>query len=183
MKRIIAPTVAVATLMGGCGGGGGSHTQASRPSEGFQGTNATTGKQGKKVGDQRVTATAMFYVGSGRTVHIEGGGGAAPDKSSGSNCTNAETNDTFTTKDVSERHDFGFIAKSGGSCSIQKSWSYFKVSVKGSDGKEVGHGESLYIEGQYPIFDYHVSCIQHGARWFGLTCKKTDDLKVQISDH
>jgi hypothetical protein len=179
MKRLVVPAVAMAALVGACGGGG--QTQATRPSESFQGTNDTTGKHAKKVGDQRVTATAVFALRPDMTVHIEGGGGASPDRSSGSNCTKDETNDTFTTKSWSESHDFGFTAKSGGSCSTQKSWSYFKVSVKDSGGKEVGHGESLYIEGIDPIIVYHVSCDAHGSRWSGLNCRKTGDLKVDIS--
>ena len=178
MKRFTVSAVALAALVGGCGGG---QAQTTRPSASFQGTNETTGKHGKKVGDQRITATAVLSVGRDMTVHIEGGGGAAPDRSSGSNCTRDETNDTFTTKSWSESHDFGFTAKSGGSCSTQKSWSYFKVSVKDSSGTEVGHGESLYIEGIDPIIVYHVSCDAHGSRWVGIKCRKTGDLKVDIS--
>src|SRR5947209_8111887 len=55
-------------------------------------------------------ATAIFSVGSGKTVSIVGGGADT------SNCTTDETNTTFVTKGDNEPHTFGFNAKADGSC-------------------------------------------------------------------
>jgi hypothetical protein len=180
----------------------GSQTQASRPSEPFQRkgehsgpfkqestkhAKASSSKQA--VGSPR-SATAIFSVGSGMTVHIQGGGGA-DDSRSGSNCTNAETNDTFTTKGDNESHSFGFDSKGSGSCSVEPSWSYFTVSVKDSGGKEVGHGEALWLGQPSALYPYYAACDQTRKGetpkpWVGISCVESHPswpkgLEVKIS--
>ena len=205
MKRIIAPAVAVAALVGGCGGGGGSQTQASRPSEQFQGKggehsgpfNQDSKKHAKPSTSKKAvgstsprSATAIFSVGSDMTVHIEGGGGA-DDSRSGSYCTNDETNDTFKTKGDNEPHTFGFDSKSSGSCLYWPSWSYFKVWVKDSSGKDVGHGEALWLGQPSALYPYYAACDQtrQGETpkpWVGISCVESHPswpkgLEVKIS--
>lgn len=115
------------------------------------------------------------------TVHIQGGGQKSPDRTSGSNCTTNETNDTFTTTRYSEPHDFGFDSKGSGSCFKENSWSYFTVSIKDASGKEIGHGESLWLGQNVPIDPYYVGCNKSPKPWVGLSCTKTSDLEVRIA--
>jgi hypothetical protein len=202
MNRIFIAAGVIGTLVAGCGSSSstssssGSQTQTSRPSEQFQSSaskNAavhtgpfseqapasqakpSTSKKG--VGDTHRNATAFVSVGSGMTVSIIGGGGA-DDSRSGSNCTNAESNDTFTTHGDNERHDFGFNSKGGGVCAVEPSWSYFKVSVKDAGGKEVGHGETLWLGQPSAVYPYYAACFQTRKDevpkpWIGLNCVET----------
>jgi hypothetical protein len=196
MKRILILAVVIGTLVAGCGSGSGGQNTTSGPSKQSQGssrksaaahsgpfTEQAPGSEARPstsktvVGDTRRSATAIFSVGSGMTVSITGGG-QADDSRSGSNCTTSETNDTFTTHGDNERHDFGFISKGGqgsGSCGIEPSWSYFKVSVKDSGGRQVGHGESLWLGQPSAIYPYYAACDQTRKDetpkpWIGLTC-------------
>jgi hypothetical protein len=119
------------------------------------------------------------------TVSLQGGG-QAEDLSSGSNCTRDETSTSFTTQGDNERHGFQITAKGGGSCSIEPSWSYFKVSVKDSSGKEVGHGESLWLGQTGAGRSYFVACDQahqgdQPKPWVGLKCSENGDFEVKIS--
>ena len=132
-----------------------------------------------------MNATAVVSVGSGMTVSLQGGG-QAQDLSAGSNCTRDETNTSFTTQGDNERHGFQITARGSGSCGIEPSWSYFKVSVKDSTGKEVGHGESLWLGQTRPGASYFAVCDQahQGEKpkpWVGLKCSENGDFEVKIS--
>jgi hypothetical protein len=118
------------------------------------------------------TATAMFNVGSGKTVSIVGGGGGT------SNCTNNETNATFVTKGDNEPHNFGFDSKGSGICFKETSWSYFKVAVKDATGKSIGSGTMWF--GQNDLFSgYTANCRgPHGFPWEGVTCDDASHSQV-----
>jgi hypothetical protein len=144
----------------GCGGSDSSDSDATqaesgKPAEGFdQGSSAaSSGEQqdGKKVGSTR-SGTARFSVGAGMKVSIVGGGGGT------SNCTKDETNTTFTTKGNDEPHSFSFYSRGDGGCAIQKSWSYFKITVSDPSGKRVGSGDAWLGQDTVLIPVYFVTC-------------------------
>jgi hypothetical protein len=148
------------------------------------GRRTSSGSRTKPLATPR-SANATFSVGSGMTVSIVGGGGAV-DLSSGSNCTNNETNTTFKTRGNNEPHGFGFDSKGSGGCATQASWSYFKVSVKDPGGKEVGHGESMWLGQGSWVDSYYAACDQahQGEQpkpWVGLKCDRTSDSELKIT--
>ncbi|HEY1593343.1 MAG TPA: hypothetical protein VGF81_16210 [Solirubrobacteraceae bacterium] len=116
------------------------------------------------VGDETITAHAIFRVGVGKTVSIVGGGAGT------SNCTNDETNTTFATTSNDEKHDFGFFAKSDGACNTQLSWSWFRVNVRNPDGKLIGSG-TMYLGVPTLFGDYQTSCDYEP--WVGASCTST----------
>ena len=214
MKPILVPVLASAIFLIGCGGdqqqqpSDRAPESGNRPPEEFQGNSANAPSsndprswmkrgprgarsEGKKApGDTPRGAKAIFSVGSGKTVSLVGGGGAV-DHTSGSNCTNNETNATFTTRADNESHDFGFDSKGGGSCAVEPSWSFFKVSVKDASGKEVGHGDTLWFGQTNAVGSYFVACDQgpgpdagrprSADPFSGLKCAENGDTEVKIT--
>ena len=131
------------------------------------------------------TASAYFSVGSGEVVSIVGGGGATG--ISGSNCTDDETVATFVTKGDNERHDFQITPRSGGTCTIQESYSNFEVSVRGHGINGTGRmflGEYSFLggyfsscySGQPQSVAYHQNYV-----WSGLACASTGDFRLNIT--
>lgn len=120
------------------------------------------------------SGTAMFSVGAGMTVSIVGGGGGT------SNCTTDETNTTFVTKGDDEAHSFGFESKGSGGCFYERSWSYFKISIKDSAGKQVASGTTWL--GQNETFgDYYANCRDwSGFSWQGAVCNDNHTQTVTI---
>jgi hypothetical protein len=114
------------------------------------------------------TANAIFSVGAGRKVTIA---------QSNSNCTSDETNATFTTTGNNESHQYGFYAKSSGSCYFDISWVKFRVSVRDAGGKLIGSG-TMFFGQQYVFEGYVTSC--NYEPWIGASCTKGsgDDLKI-----
>jgi hypothetical protein len=116
------------------------------------------------VGGETVTAHAIFRVGVGKTVSIVGGAGGT------SNCTQAETNTTFTTTSNDEKHDFAFFARNDGGCYTSLSWSWFRVNVRNPDGKLIGSG-TMYLGVPTLFGDYQTSC--NYEPWVGASCTST----------
>ena len=120
------------------------------------------------------SGTAIFSVGSGMTVSIVGGGGGT------SNCTNDETNTSFVTKGNDEAHSFGFDSKGSGSCLYERSWSYFKVSVKDPAGKQVASG-TMWLGQNETFGDYYANCRDwSGFSWQGAVCSDNHTQTVTI---
>jgi hypothetical protein len=117
--------------------------------------------------------TAVFSIGAGDTVSVRGGGGDT------SNCSSDETVTSFVTRGNDETHDFGFDSRTGGSCNFERSYSYYKVTVKNAAGREVGFGEMWYGQGQL-YGPYGSWCSLKGA-WSGLVCTKTGDDSLKIT--
>jgi hypothetical protein len=131
-----------------------------------------TGHHPRRVTATR-RATAVFSVGAGNTVTIRGGGADT------SNCTSNETDTSFVTKGNNESHEFGFESRGGGSCNFERSWSYFKVTVKNAAGKAIGYGDMYY--GEAGLFGgYGVWCGREGG-WTGLVCTKTGDASLKLT--
>ncbi len=126
------------------------------------------------VGDETVTAHAIFRVGVGKTVSIVGGGGGT------SNCTKDETNTTFTTTSNDEKHDFGFFAKSDGACNTSLSWSWFRVNIRNPDGKLIGSG-TMYLGVPTLFGDYQTSC--DSEPWVGAGCTSTRPLHSEPGNY
>jgi hypothetical protein len=115
------------------------------------------------LGSPRSTS-AIFNVGRGMSVTIVGGGGGT------SNCTDDETNETFTTTGDGDAHSFGFDSKGSGMCVYQMSWSDFKLTVKDPAGKVVGTGTMWFGQGE-TFGSYHPRCISaYSAPWSGINC-------------
>ncbi len=138
----------------------------------------------KPLGDLRA-ASVNLSVGSGMTVSIFGGGGAV-DSTSGSNCTNNETSTTFVTKGNNESHTFSFDSKGSGSCALEASWSFFKLTVKNASGKEVGHGDAMWLGQTTWVGSYFATCEQ-GPKggpprpFVGLKCSEPSDTQLNIT--
>ena len=120
------------------------------------------------------SGTAIFSVGAGMTVSIVGGGGGT------SNCTNDETNTTFVTKGNDEPHSFGFDSRGSGSCFYDRSWSYFKITVKDPAGKQIASGTTWL--GQNETFGgYYANCRDwSGFSWQGAVCTDNHTQTVTI---
>lgn len=97
------------------------------------------------------TQQAIFNVGRGMKVTIQGGGAGT------SNCSRDETNETFTTTADGDRRTYGFYSVGSGSCMYEMSWSNFVITVKDPSGAVVGSGTMSY--GQRSTFgDYVPRC-------------------------
>jgi hypothetical protein len=116
------------------------------------------------VGDETITAHAIFKVGIGNKVSIVGGGSGT------SNCTKDETNTTFTTTSNDEKHDFSFFAKSDGACNTQLSFSWFRVNIRNPGGQLIGSG-TMYLGVPTLFGDYQTSCDYEP--WVGASCTST----------
>jgi hypothetical protein len=180
-----AIVLAVALFGAGLGVGaliwsGGSSSSSSRKA-------AAIGKAGKgPLGDYPVRAFAVFSVGVGTQVTIHGGG-AGPQNS---NCTRDETVSTFTTGPRINLHPFLIIAKDGGSCATQYSYSNFTVTVKGhgvegSGRMFLGQHGSQYFSSCYSGVPQDVADHKN-YQWSGLSCTKpgpdrqVGDLEIKL---
>ncbi|HTU15603.1 MAG TPA: hypothetical protein VMF31_10420 [Solirubrobacterales bacterium] len=137
----------------------------------------------RPVGDREIYGGVTFVLGEGADVKIVGGG-AFPK----SNCTRDETTTSFQTTEYSQRKVFQFVAKDGGSCWTEASWSNFKVTVSRPG---ISHTGTMYL-GQSPGGPYYVSCYSGNSfevsekyryDWTGsgLRCAKTDDYELKIT--
>lgn len=123
-------------------------------------------------GKRWLQATATFSVGPGMTVSIRGGGGGT------SNCTTSETDTRFVTQDDNEPHHFGFDSKVSGSCAVERSWSFFKVTVTDVAGETVGVGD-MWL-GQDALYGpYGATCGPHDS-FAGVKCEVTGYMTVKI---
>jgi hypothetical protein len=114
---------------------------------------------------------AIFSVGGGMIVSIQGGGGGT------SNCTIDETSPTFTTQGNNEKHRLGFFARIVGSCAFEPSWSQFKVVVKDSSGTTVGTG-TMEFGSAWPLPDYKATC---KGDFKGISCEKLNNRGLRIT--
>lgn len=113
------------------------------------------------------SATAIFNVGRGMSVTITGGGGGT------SNCTNDETNTTFSTTGDGDSRSFGFDSRGSGGCIYEMSWSDFKVTVKDPAGKVVGTGTMWFGQGE-TFGSYNARCRNgYSAPWSGINCEES----------
>jgi hypothetical protein len=123
------------------------------------------------VADHTVHGGITFAVGKGATVHVVPAGGGHE----GSNCTKDEVgvHGTTLTEDR-ERFVVHFVAKSGGSCGIQESWSNYHLSVR--EGSFFGEG--TFFMGQKAIAGgYQMACDLRSGNsyrfhWHNLRCHK-----------
>jgi hypothetical protein len=112
------------------------------------------------TGDHRVQAGATFDVGSGYDVRVIGGGDGT------SNCTTDETAVRFPDTQAGDHILYGFVAKDGGSCRVEFSWSNFKVELR--DPKEhdrvIGSGR-MWLGQLDPWIGYRASCESGDPNW------------------
>jgi hypothetical protein len=115
------------------------------------------------------TQEAIFNVGKGMKVTIQGGGGGT------SNCSRDETNETFTTTGDGDRHTYGFYSVGSGSCLYEMSWSNFVITVKDPSGAVIGSGTMSYGQGA-TFGDYNASCRDPWSKgWKGnINCDLTN---------
>ena len=107
------------------------------------------------------TEQAVFNVGKGMRVTIQGGGAGT------SNCSRDETNETFTTTGDGDSHQYSFYSVGSGSCLYEMSWSNFKVTVKDPAGNEIGSGTFTYGQGA-TFGGYRPSCRDPWSKgWHG----------------
>ncbi len=123
------------------------------------------------VADRTIHGGITFAVGKGAVVHVVGAGGGPQ----GSNCTRDEVGvpSTTLTQDR-ERFVVHFVAKSGGSCGAQESWSNYHLSVRAAGF----YGEGSFFLGQKAIAGgYQMACDfrsgnSYHFRWSHLACHK-----------
>jgi hypothetical protein len=119
-------------------------------------------------GDSSRSAVAVFSVGTGVKVSIIGGG-SGPDNS---NCTNDQTDTSFTTNGDNEPHLFKITAKSSGTCFYEASYSNFKVTLSGPG--ITGSGR-MFLGQFFAGTPYFPSCASGGPtsfryEWSGAKC-------------
>ena len=121
-------------------------------------------------------AQLNFFVGGpGPEIKVEGGGAGWDN----SNCTNDETRTTVTAGDDPTVVPISFVAKSSGSCAIERSFSYFNIKFSGTSrsGKSV-RGEARILFGQdYAGEDYKVTCISTSP---SVSCDKVGMRTLQL---
>jgi hypothetical protein len=131
---------------------------------------------GTKSGGGLEKAQLNFFVGGpGPEIKVEGGGGGWDN----SNCTNDETRTTVTAGDDPTIVPISFVAKSSGSCAIERSFSYFNIKISGTSrsGKSV-RGEARILFGQdYAGEDYKVTCISTSP---SVSCDKVGMRTLQL---
>jgi hypothetical protein len=67
-----------------------------------------------------------------------------------SNCTRDETSSSFTTSGAADRQTLWFVSKADGSCSVERSYNTWRVTLPGGGAGLIWHGQrSLY--GYYTI--------------------------------
>jgi hypothetical protein len=123
------------------------------------------------VADRTIHGGLTFAVGKGAVVHVVSAGGGPE----GSNCTRDEVGVHPTTlKDDRERFVISFVAKSGGSCGVEDSWSNFHLSVRAGSF----YGEGTFFLGQKALVGgYQMACdyrsgSSYRVRWHHLACHK-----------
>jgi hypothetical protein len=136
---------------------------------------AAPGK-GSRSGDFWVSETATWALGPGLKVSVTGGGEGT------SNCTSDETTETFVTTKAEETRKIGFVAKYGGSCFFQKSWSEFgfKVVDPAQGDKVIGTGRAI-ASLDAPLRLMCQPWIGPARfEWKGLTCARATDFGTNI---
>jgi hypothetical protein len=117
-----------------------------------------------RVGDFWVVGRLIFRIRAGTLVSIVGGGQGS------SNCTSEETNTSFVTKGGDDRHDIAFIAKDGGSCGVEASYSLFDITFPNSP-YSLSPG-TLWL-GQPQAGDpFYLRCY---TEWRGPLCRRGDN--------
>ncbi len=114
------------------------------------------------------------------TVQIKGSGGGP----SGSNCTRDEVGVNATQR-FRHRYVIHFVAKNGGSCAIETSYSNFDVTVSSDRG--VGTGK-LFLGQDGVGQHYQINC-KHKVgpsqslryTWTHLSCVKTSEFELKIT--
>jgi hypothetical protein len=109
----------------------------------------------RKLGTPRSTELVLNNVSAGPQVAIRGGGAGT------SNCTSDETSTSFTAAGGAIEQTLAFDSRGSGSCAIEPSFSYFKVSVKGhaADGAFYDSSANVrYGQTQFPTSSYGASC-------------------------
>lgn len=121
--------------------------------------------------DRTIHGGITLSVGKGAVVHAVPAGGGHQ----GSNCTRDEVGVHPTTlKNDRERFVVSFVAKTGGSCGVEESWSNFHLSVRAGSF----YGEGSFFLGQKAIGGgYQMACDFRSSnryyfRWSHLTCHK-----------
>jgi hypothetical protein len=132
---------------------------------------ASSAAPAASIADRTIHGGITFEVGKGAVVHVVPAGGGHR----GSNCTRDEVGVHPTTlKGNRERFVVSFVAKNGGSCGVQESWSNFHLSVR--EGSF--YGEGSFFLGQKALGGgYQMACDfrsnnSYTFRWHHLTCHK-----------
>jgi hypothetical protein len=106
------------------------------------------------------SATMVLSVQVGATVTITGDG-------SRSNCTSGQTSKTVTVTSVPLVETFGLMAKTGGSCYFEPSWSNFQVTA--TDKGKVIVARTVLLGGANPL-SYSASCDAAGGADLDMSC-------------
>jgi hypothetical protein len=111
--------------------------------------------RGLKTGSLRSVSMTLFGVGTGPRVTIQGGGSGT------SNCTADETNKSFIAQTDPIKETLSFDSRASGSCAYERSYSYFKITVKGrnSGGREFDSSANIFYGQEYSAAEgYSASC-------------------------
>ena len=110
---------------------------------------------GLKTGSLRSVSMALYGVGDGPRVTIQGGGAGT------SNCTTDETNKSFIAHTDPIVETLSFDSRASGSCVYQRSYSFFKITVTGrnSGGREFESSANIFYGQQFSAAEgYSASC-------------------------
>jgi hypothetical protein len=196
-RRLLqAPTIASVLVVGGlltaCGSSDESDTTTSAGAqaqeEGFQGGQKPPVGKEPGSGDHVESAHATFTgFKPGFEVRIIGGGGGT------SNCTTNETVTSFKTTGQ-DSQQYQFVARSGGGCYIELSWSNFKVELRDpNDGNRVVATGIMWLGQPDFVAGYRASCysgppsrIDQGPdkqqyRWDRMKCEQTGRYDVKVT--
>jgi hypothetical protein len=135
----------------------------------------TQTRGGGLKGGRESAELRLFVGGSGPTIKVEGGG-SGPD---GSNCTNNETTTTVTAGADPTVVPIGFDAKSSGSCAIERSYSFFNITISGTThaGKPA-KGSARILFGQSGSGEeYKTECVSTSP---SVTCERIGMRTLQI---
>jgi hypothetical protein len=138
------------------------------------------------VGDYPEEADVTISAGPGAKVTITGGGGGAEN----SNCTDQEKADNadFTTSTYVKATKVRYIAKDGGGCGLEASYSNFRITITQPDGKKLTG--RMWLGQLWVATSYFASCysgsggdVNHrNYEWSqGIGCIKTGDFSVIIA--
>jgi hypothetical protein len=178
----IGLTAAVAVVgIAGCGGSDSDtqSTSADQPARGFEQDSDAQPKP--KVGDRRITATARFYAPVGARVYMRSPGGDE------SQCTKDEA-DVHAELDHSPQDvNFGFIAKSGGSCNILPSDTTFIIQVTVGGSRAKYYFAKVFVSQGVTGNDFTVECLRKDPTFQSLGCTQfnqradRDRLRVDLN--